>query len=203
MAMKYKLYHPPHLYLDNTEYFITAATLNRQPLFKSDERKVILRDMLREKVKQYRIRLFAWVILDEHYHLLMRTAEKESLYRFLKSLHGESAIRLNKEDGCQGRQVWYNYWDYCPRSEKDFYIYFNYIHINPAKHGYVRIGERIARIEGNEWVLVADSGGDLHDALMKYPFSSYPYYANKYGKAAMTDLWFDYPLVAHLEGDDF
>jgi len=201
--MQVKPYHPPHIYLDNTEYFITASTFDYNPFFESDKRKTMLRDLLRKKVKQYDIKLFAWVILNEHYHLLMRIGPKETLYRFLKSLHGESAIRLNKEDACTGRRIWRNYWDRCPRSEKDFYTFFNYIHINPVKHRYVSISEHIAQVEGNKWLLAPNGEEPFHEALVAYPFSSYAYYVRKHGKEGMTNLWFDYPLAAHLEWDDF
>lgn len=33
--------------------------------------------------------------------------------------------------------VWWNYWDYCPRNEKDYMIRLNYLYHNPIKHGYV------------------------------------------------------------------
>ena len=201
--MQAKRYHPPHIYLDDTEYFITASTFDRVPLFASNDRKTMLRDLLREKIQQYGVKLFAWVILNDHYHLLMHIGDKKTLYRFLKSLHGESAIRLNKEDARTGRRVWRNYWDRCPRSEKDFYTFFNYIHINPVKHYYVRIGEHIARVEGNELLLALNGTDDFHDTLVAYPFSSYAYYARKYGKEGMINLWFDYPLVVHLEWDNF
>ena len=201
--MQAKRYHPPHIYLDDTEYFITSSTFDRKPLFASEKRKTVLRDLLREKVKQYNVKLFAWVILDNHYHLLMHIGDKEALYRFIKSLHGESAVRLNKEDACGGRQVWRNYWDRCPRSEHDFYTFFNYIHINPAKHDYVHVNEHIASMQGNEWLLSPRRIDNFHETLLAYPFSSYVYYVRKYGKAGMTHVWFDYPLVAHLEWDDF
>ena len=83
--MQVKRYHPPHIYLDDTEYFITASTFDRVPLFASDERKTMLRDLLREKVQQYGVKLFAWVILNDHYHLLMRIGDKKTLYRFLSA----------------------------------------------------------------------------------------------------------------------
>ncbi len=49
------------------------------------------------------------------------------------------------------RQVWWNYWDTCIRSEKDFNNRLGYIFWNPVKHGLV------------------DNIGD-------YPFSSYKEY---------------------------
>jgi len=131
--MTFKKYHPPHIYLDDREYYLTASTFNRELFFSSGEQKRLLRDILKEKIQAFSIKLYAWVILDNHYHLLIRVAEKETLYKFVQSLHGVSSFRLNQRENRKGRRVWRNYWDRCPRSEEDFYTFFNYIHIS-AKH---------------------------------------------------------------------
>ncbi|MCH8292511.1 transposase, partial [Candidatus Poribacteria bacterium] len=144
-----------------------------------------------------------WVILDNHYHLLMRITQKETLDKFLQHLHGASSFRLNQRDRCRGRRVWRNYWDRCPRSEKDFYTFFNYIHINPIKHGKVALRDGVI-LKGEEQIAIPRARMvDLHDALSQYEFSSYPYYLRKNGKEGMNHVWIDYPVVDHLTGDDF
>jgi putative transposase len=32
--------------------------------------------------------------------------------------------------------VWWNYWDYCPRDEEQYFTRLNYLFYNPVKHGY-------------------------------------------------------------------
>lgn len=194
--MKRKPYHPPHIYLNNTTYFITASTFNRQPMFANPAYKSQFRHFLRGKLMKYEIKCTAGVILDEHYHLLIHIKDKPQLLQFIKSLHGESAIWLNKKDGASGRRVWRNYWGYVPRSEKEFYAIFNYIHANPAKPGCLK---RSAAFLQNavEVSLGHDEAVDLHDMLVDYPFSSYPYYTRKYGKQDILQVWLDYPLAMH------
>ena len=34
------------------------------------------------------------------------------------------------------KPIWLNYWDYCPRDEKDYLVRLNYLLVNPIKHGY-------------------------------------------------------------------
>ena len=194
--MQRKPYHPPHIYLNNTAYFITASTFNRQPMFANSDDKAQFRHFLKAKLIKYEIKCSAWVILDEHYHLLIQIRDKPQLLRFIKSLHGESAIWLNKKDSASGRRVWRNYWDYIPRSEKEFYTIFNYIHANPAKHGCLKSSASF--LQSTEEVLLAhDNAVDLHDMLVDYPFSSYPYYTRKYGKQGILQVWLDYPLAMH------
>jgi putative transposase len=167
-------FHPPHIYEDNACYFITASVVHGQRLLDTDTKRSLMRDVLKEAIKQYRIRLYAWVTLANHYHLLLKTGDTAPIYKFIKRLHGESAIRLNRLDGTPGRQVWYQYWDRFPRSERDFWSYFNYIHVNPIKHGYVRVSDGVLVVEGRQAKIVADRVLDVHQCLAQYPYSSLP-----------------------------
>ncbi|GAB4147146.1 MAG: transposase [Candidatus Promineifilaceae bacterium] len=171
-------HHPPHVYLDDTWYIITAATLNHTPFLREERAKALLRDKLKELVKTFKINLRAWVILDNHYHLLLQTCRGQDLSRFFSGLHGGTAWTLNEWDGVRGRQVWHNYWDTCIRDDNGYWIRFNYIHQNPVKHGYVQNSE--------DW-----------------RFSSYHYYLRTQGQAWLDDCAAMYPVLDYLEGDDF
>lgn len=200
--MKCREYHPPHLYLDNIPYFITASTLEKEKLFDSDKKKEILKEILKVTIRKYNIKLHAWVILSNHYHILIEIHRGEHLYRFIKSLHGKSAIELNKLDNAIGRQVWYNYWDRCPRGEKDLYVFLNYIHINPIKHSYVKVKKDFLNLDDKEVIITQTNFPTLHTILKQYGFSSYNYYLSKYGEDGMEDIWRRYPIANYL-ADDF
>ena len=171
-------HHPPHVYLDDTWYMITASTWDRSRLLSSDEAKSLLRAKLRELVPACGIRLMAWVILDNHYHLLLETSAGEALSGFVGRLHGSTSRRLNLLDGTQGRKVWHNYWDTCVRDERGLWTRFNYVHQNPVKHGYV-------------------------SDLVAWPYSSYLYYLRTRGEEWLADCWASYPVVDYAQGDDF
>ncbi len=171
-------HHPPHFYLDETWYIITASTLHRAPLLAGERSKKLVGDTLKGLVLQFEILLRAWVILDNHYHLLLKTGQGKDLPRFIGRLHGSTARQINLWNQVAGRQVWHNYWDTCIRTEAGYWTNFNYIHNNPVKHGYVRKWE--------DW-----------------PFSSYGYYVRTKGDAWLMDCWERYPVVDFLAGDDF
>jgi len=201
--MKKQEFHPPHIYEDNTCYFITASLMRRQRLLSTDAKRILVRDVLKEAIKQYGIVLYAWVILADHYHLLLKTGDAAPNHKFIKRLHGDSAVQLNKLDVMPGRKVWYQYWDRFPRDERDFWAYLNYIHINPIKHGYVRISDGVLVVEGRQVKIVPDHALDVHQCLAQYPHSSYHYYVRKYGEEFLTDAWMRYPIPDYLENDDF
>ena len=114
-----KPYHPPHIYLNNQVYFITAAVLDRKMFLQEQEAKALVRDCLFASAEEEGVALNAWVILHNHYHLEFYIERKEQLGSFLRRFHSTSAIALNKRFNCPGRKIWRNYWDYCPRDECD------------------------------------------------------------------------------------
>ncbi len=172
-----KIYHnPPHIYIDNTVYFITAHTYGEKNFLNTDEKKGILLNKINESIKYYQFKLYGWVIIDNHYHLLIRTTCGNNLGKFINMVHGSSSYEINKIDKSQGRKIWYSYWDTCVRSEKDFYIRLNYIHNNPIKHGFVKNLEE----------------------LEFYKFSSYPIYLKEKGKNWINDIFMKFPVVDYI-----
>jgi putative transposase len=169
---------PPHLYLEDTWYMLTAAVHMHAPILVSDTKKALVRDTLRHLHPEFGCTLRAWVILDDHYHLLLKFAEGQQLPAFIQRLHGSTARQINLWDATPGRKVWYSYWDTCLRSEQDMWTRFNYIHSNPVKHGYVS--------HPDAW-----------------PYSSYHYYLRTRGSAWLADSYERYPVLEHVQGDDF
>ena len=196
-------FHPPHVYEDNACYFLTASTLLGQRLLSTDAKHGVMQDVLKTAIQQCGVTLYAWVIMANHYHLLLRTSQIAPIYKFVKRLHGASAVRLNQLDSTPGRKVWYQYWDRFPRGESDFWAYFNYIHINPIKHGYVPAPEGLQSVGQEQALLAPDQIPSVHQYLVQYPYSSYLYYLREYGREFLTDAWQQHPIIDYLENDDF
>ena len=74
--------------------------------------------------------------VDHHYHVIVRAPEDsaQSLPKFVASYHKFTSRQWNDADSKNGRQVWWNYWDTCIRSERDFLARFNYVNWSPVKH---------------------------------------------------------------------
>ncbi|RLG81399.1 MAG: hypothetical protein DRO40_09720 [Thermoprotei archaeon] len=179
---KRNIHRPPHIYQDNTFYFITARTIKKNRFFNTIKKKEILFRILGDVLKKYGWQLYTWVILDNHYHLISKIKEGEDLKFFIKDFHSLSAKDLNRLENKQGRKIWYQYWDYRIRNEKDFYLHFNYIHHNPVKHDYVKI----------------------QDEVLNYPFCSYKQWVDKKGGEWMSDCFRRYPIIDFtVGGDDF
>ena len=176
---KSNAHRPLHIYADDTYYFVTGSTLYRSHLLTPITHKPSLQERILTLASTYKLKIDAWVILNNHYHLLFYLATGENLPRFFKHLHGQTSTDFNKWDDQLGRQFWYNYWDWCIRDERDYWQHFNYIHYNPVKHGYVQ-------------------------QLRDWPFSSLFGYLENKGREWLDDCWRSYPIREfELEDDDF
>jgi len=170
-------HRPPHIYLDDTWYIITASTVNKVRYLTTTNHLQLWVEILRELIKEFSLTLNAWVVLHNHY-LLIKSRIGRDIGRFIGRLNGRTSREFNLRDNAEGRQVWYNYWDTCIRTEADYWTRFNYIHNNPVKHGYVK-------------------------HLVDWEFSSYRYYLRTKGEEWLADCWQRYPVIDYLEDDDF
>ena len=103
---------PPHHFTTHGTYLITAATLHRKRLFDSSAKLDLLRDTTFELAKSYALLLQAWAFFTNHYHIVMSFENTAMTHRdFMRHLHRELAIRLNRIDATPGRRVMYEFWD--------------------------------------------------------------------------------------------
>ena len=173
-------HRPRHIYMDEHYYFITAGTLHKIEYLNDDFKKHLMEVLMLDVLNDYGCKLDAWVVLDNHYHMLMKTSLGRAVPKMIAHIHGRSAIELNRIDKETGRRVWYQYWDYCIRNEQDYWKHFNYIHQNPIKHGVVN------RIE----------------ELDKYRFSSSKTYIEKEGIDWFYECFRQFPIIDFTKDED-
>lgn len=113
----FKPYFPPHVYQDNTIYFITAHTRDNKEILTTNSHKIIFRDVFTDCLRNFTIENYAWTINTNHYHILVKISKSSDLSKFIRNIHGQSSLLLNRFDQTIGRKIWVNYWDRCIRSE--------------------------------------------------------------------------------------
>ena len=165
--LKKSFHTPAHLLLDDMPYFITGAIYQKRHLLIEAALKWDLLNLIKKNFQQVDWQLKEYVILDNHYHLLVISNKGKDLPKIIKKTHGASAHSIRRHTNCD-LPVWWNYWDYCPRDEEDYYTKLNYLFTNPIKHGYV-------------------------DHLNDYPFSSFLARLTKIGREAMIQQFRCYP----------
>jgi putative transposase len=140
--MNRNLHHPPHIFVDDSWYFITAHTIGHDSPLKDSQAKKIWTEKLYEIADIFDFKIHVYVVLDDHYHFLGYITDSKRLPKLINRLHGTTSFFINKLNNTPGRRIWHNYWDRVIRDEAEFYTKMNYIHYNPVKHGYVRDPEK-------------------------------------------------------------
>ncbi len=177
MERKDYLHNPTHFFVDDTPYFITAATYNKLALLKDPQLKELLLTCIKSAFERYEWELHHWVILDNHYHLLGKSRNGQNLTKIIREIHSVSGFHIKKTTQAQ-QSVWWNYWDYCPRNEEDYLIHLNYLFNNPIKHQYV-------------------------DNLTDYSFSSFHSYVESQGRETVVKQFKEYSGYKDLyHGED-
>lgn len=161
---------PPHVPQPHAFRLITGVCFEHKPILRSAQRMNWFEQELLQHLRQQSLDISAWVVLPNHYHVLVKIPDIELFAKSQGRLHGRTSFLINKEDCKQGRQVWFRFSDRVMRSERHYFTTLNYIHNNPVKHGYV-------------------------DKWGEWAFSSYHWYLQKRGRAWLVDLWREFPIL--------
>ncbi len=137
--MKYKTYqhNPPHLMIDNSFYFLTAATYNRIRYFNTGTKKCLLEEQINTIFDKYNWQIEDYVILENHYHVLVKSDIGADMSAIFRDIHRETSNYLKRNGVRKGIKIWWNYWDTVIRNQDEYDFYTYYIWFNPVKHGYV------------------------------------------------------------------
>lgn len=134
-------------------FFITASIAGKRPLFSSSRAREIVFadwDFYRRK---YGARIPAYVLMPEHYHMILDLDSPDSLHGWLRDVQGHSANELAKwirESGVYRQHFSAAskpiIWKEQARAlgiltERTFRIKTNYIYANPVKRGLVTTPE--------------------------------------------------------------
>ncbi len=161
---------PPH-YAGAAELFlISAACFGHQPIIGASPGRMaeFEADLLADSAVSCPT-VFAWVVLPNHYHLLIRTRDLAGLLHGLGRLHGRTSHRWNGQDGRRGRQTWHRAAETAMKSEGHFWATLNYVLNNPVRHGYAA-----------RW--------------QDWPYSSAERYLADVGQECAKRRWLEYPI---------
>jgi len=72
MQLKKYPHNPPHLFIDGAFYFITGGIIEKYHLIKDQAGKYFLQEAMQKWFPQFGWQLDAWIILSNHYHLMVK-----------------------------------------------------------------------------------------------------------------------------------
>ena len=148
-------------------YFITNVTFDRKPLLVDNIDLVWA--SLNAVNDRVAFDIMAWVVLPDHFHMVIDPKEHDIsnlLQRVKMSFGGLWRRRMNMASG----RVWQNrFWDHIIRNQTDLNRHIDYIHFNPAKHGYVN--------SPFEW---------QHSSIHEYPWKGF--YSPDWGRMGEVEI---------------
>ena len=160
-------------------YHITSRGNERSNVFQEDYDKKRFQEKLAAAVEQHGVRLYAYVIMTNHYHLLLETP-RGNLSRFMQQFNTSYTMYYNVKHNRVGHLFSGRYKAKVVNGDEYLLTLTRYIHLNPVKISSVKnLGpaKRINKLSGYQW-------------------SSYPGYIG----AAKQDKWVDYGPLTELAG---
>jgi putative transposase len=114
-------------------YFVTASTFARRPLFQTDRVARFFLETIFHYRTEGKYRLHEFVVMPDHFHLLLAPAPEVGLERVVQLIEGGFAYRLRKELELN-LEVWErDYTDHRVREAEDYDYHAGYIRQNPVR----------------------------------------------------------------------
>jgi len=163
-------------------YHVTCRMLgdSRSQLFKDDKDKERFLDRLAGRVEQYNIRLYMFVLMTNHFHLVFETPEG-NCSKFMQSLSTAYTVYYNLRHHRHGHLFDGRYKAKVVDGDGYLLALSRYVHLNPVQVGGVKDKPIKERME----------------YLRSYQWSSYPGYI---GKRKQLDFVTYDPLLAEMNG---
>lgn len=171
-TQRFPKHSPPHFDFDGpAQYLVSAACYEHKHIPGVSSRRMSeCESGVLTACKEFSESVYAWCILPNHYHVLLKTERMEELRHALGLFHGRSSFKWNGEDASRGRQVWHNCFERRIKSERHFYASLNYVLNNAVHHGYV-------------------------DRWQDWPWSNAADYLSRVGIDRATEIWREYPVL--------
>jgi putative transposase len=141
---------PPHRLFPGATYFVSTATWERRELFRVPE----VADILVRRILACRDRgaflLHEFVVMPNHFHLLMTPSETTTLENAIQLIKGGSSHEIHAQRGTR-MEIWQiGFHEWSVRDAEDYLTKVAYIRMNPVR---ARLVER-----PQDWALGSASG---------------------------------------------
>jgi len=146
---RYKIYEVTH------PHFVTCTILNWLPIFTRKESVEILLESLKYLQKEEDLKLYAYVVLENHIHLVVQSDDIARSMRHFKSFTAKALLKLLQKENAETLLKQFQFYKKAHKKDKTYQLCqegyqpkliqtdaimlnkIQYIHENPVKRGYV------------------------------------------------------------------
>jgi len=134
-------------------YHVTARGNDRGEIFRTVEDRRHLLELIGEGLERYEVDLYAWILLNNHYHLVAQT-EHPNLNRFMHYIHTAYTVWMNKRNRRTGHLFEGPYKAVVMEESGYLLTVSGYVHLNPVRMRGWRdrpTQERLERVRTYPW----------------------------------------------------
>lgn len=127
-----------------TLHHVMARGIEGTSIFRTDEDRKDFLDRLAAQCEAEALKVYAWTLIPNHFHLLVRTGNRPIFASMRKILTGY-VVRFNRRHQRQGHLFQNRYKSIVCEEDPYLLELTRYIHLNPLRAGIVRTMKELAR----------------------------------------------------------
>ncbi len=128
---------PPRIWFPEALYHVIVRGNNREAIFLGDADRLAYLRMLRHASERYDCLVYAYVLMTNHTHLLVRTGATHGIARFMQSLNTGYCMYFNHRYGRVGHVLQGRYYSVLIGTDAQALEVVRYISLNPVRAGIV------------------------------------------------------------------
>ncbi|MEW6358166.1 MAG: transposase [Planctomycetota bacterium] len=132
---------PLRIEIPDGVYHVTSRGLARRLIVRDDQDRLRWLELLDAVAARRRWRVFAWVLMDNHFHLFLRTPQAD-LSAGMHDLNSGYATRFNRRHRRSGPLFQGRFKAILVQRDYHYWELTRYIHLNPVRAGMVKRPER-------------------------------------------------------------
>jgi len=135
---------PPRVDFKDARHHVMNRGASRQPIFFNDNTRALFIDLLGELPERYGIAIHGFVLMSNHYHLMVESNGR-SLSRAIGHLQSQYSRRVNLPRGADGSLYRGRFQNRVVRLDDHWTYLLAYLHLNPVRAGMV------AHVDQYDW----------------------------------------------------
>ena len=207
------VHRPFHLYEGHT-YFVTGKCYENKPYFERNECKAVFKKILEEARTRFKIRLFSWVVLHNHYHLMFALSRPWDEAPVSVGAHdnvtdfaprGTQSVIPLKNGGINDLK--YCFVEFIRKLHKDTSRKINQLDFTPGRKIWRQYWDYCIRSKPDFWFhfnyiiknpLKHGLVSSLNEAYY-YPYSSNPIWLERFGHEGLWESFVRYPAREEIQ----
>lgn len=180
-------------------YHVMSRGIDRNRIYGDDRDRLHFLEILAGAQERFRLRVFAYVLMDNHFHLVVATPDA-NLSRAVQWIKVSYSMWFNAKHGRVGPLFQGRFKSQLVDSEEGWLIDLSlYVHLNPVRVTSLGLDKRSKAVEAAGWSRPSpEEARKRLEVLRNYHWSSYPFYA---GYRRSVPDWLDVDTIrGRLDG---